>query len=113
MLLQRGARVTCEEPDDGETSVHLASATGRVEVLEELLKADGKEALSKFDECGWTPLHLAVFYSQLECVRVLLSHGADPNLREAETSGRTAFQLGEKGKNTEILSLLSEAGGCR
>lgn len=110
-LLAYGARVVDEKPDDGETSVHQAAAMGRVEILVELLAADGQTALSKFDNCGWTPLHLTVFYGHPECIRILLGHGSDPNFKRAETFGRSAMELAKSCKNPEILSLLADAGG--
>ena len=34
--------------------------------------------INKF-QMGWSALHIAVLYNQIECVRLLLKHGADIN----------------------------------
>jgi ankyrin repeat protein len=66
-------------PSDGELSVFEAAAFGRLERLRELLTADPSQATA-FSEDGFTALHLAIFGGQEESARVLLEHGADPNV---------------------------------
>jgi uncharacterized protein len=64
---------------DPELSVFEAAAFGRVERLAEILADDPSQA-SAFSRDGFTALHLAVFGKQEEAARVLLEHGADPNV---------------------------------
>jgi len=66
-------------PPDPDLSVFEAAAFGRVERLRELLRDDPSQA-DAFSEDGFTALHLAVFGKQEEAARVLLEHGADPNV---------------------------------
>jgi ankyrin repeat protein len=65
---------------DGELSVFEAAAFGRLDRLREILEADPTEAAA-FSPDGFTALHLAVFGRQEEAARLLLEHGADPNVR--------------------------------
>jgi ankyrin repeat protein len=64
---------------DPELSVFEAAAFGRVERLEEILRNEPSQA-SAFSGDGFTPLHLAVFGKQEDAARMLLEHGADPNV---------------------------------
>jgi ankyrin repeat protein len=64
---------------DGVLSVFEAAAFGRLERLRELLAADPSQATA-FSQDGFTALHLAIFGGQEEAARVLLEHGADPNV---------------------------------
>lgn len=56
-----------------------------------------------YDQCTG-PLHEAVRNSQLELVKLLLTYGADPQLRDM--SGITARDVALKAGNEEILDLL-------
>jgi ankyrin repeat protein/uncharacterized glyoxalase superfamily protein PhnB len=59
---------------------------------------------------GWTALHTAAQRGQLEIVRLLLDHGADPNAREA---GDNTYPLhwAAAGRHREIVRALLDAGG--
>ena len=59
---------------------------------------------------GWTGLHAAAQHSQLETIRLLLQHGADPNAREA---GDNTYPLhwAAARKDLEIVRALLDAGG--
>ncbi|OMJ94606.1 hypothetical protein SteCoe_2256 [Stentor coeruleus] len=43
------------------------------------------------DTTGYTPLHLAAFHGKLNCVKILIEHGAD--LSKASTYGETLYEL--------------------
>jgi ankyrin repeat protein len=40
---------------------------------------------------GWTPLHVALHYEFFDIAKLLLDHGADPNIRNDE--GQTPLEL--------------------
>lgn len=63
-------------PPDVELSVFEAAAFGRVERLDELLRADPAQATA-FSDDGFTALHLATFGREEEAARLLIEHGAD------------------------------------
>jgi len=76
-LIDAGADVN-EAMPDGATALVLAAASGR-EALAMLLLQRGGDA--KGSAAGFTALHAAVPKSELELVKALLAHGADPNTR--------------------------------
>jgi ankyrin repeat protein len=62
-----------------ELSVFEAAALGRDETLSGLLAADPTRANAVSPD-GFTPLGLASFFGQPDAARVLLDHGANPNI---------------------------------
>jgi hypothetical protein len=60
------------------------------------------------DEAGRTPLMLAVAGEQLDMVRLLLAHGADPNA--ADLSGLTPLKQAQQKGYAEIAAELTQAG---
>lgn len=62
-----------------EMTVFEASALGHAETLRELLDSDSAQANAVSPD-GFTPLGLAAFFGQPETARMLLEHGADPNI---------------------------------
>ncbi|KAF4971127.1 hypothetical protein FSARC_1960 [Fusarium sarcochroum] len=60
------------------------------------------------DNLGWTPLHLAVVYDQLEVVGELLNLFADKEKKDK--AGRTALYLACERENLAALRILYEAG---
>jgi ankyrin repeat protein len=56
-------------------------------------------------DIGWTPLHRAASYDNVQLVRLLLEHGADVNARDR--SGKTPSQLATQ---QEVVEVLSEYG---
>ena len=59
-----------------ELDVFDAAATGDVDRLTELLDGDG-DLVNARSEDGFTPLHLAAYFSRGPAVRLLLDRGAD------------------------------------
>lgn len=66
--------------DDPAEQVLTAAETGNIEKLKELLSRD-PSLLQARDSDNYTPLHRAAYNNHVECVRYLLSVGADPELR--------------------------------
>ncbi len=59
-----------------ELDVFDAAAVGDADRLTELLDADG-DLVNAWSEDGYTPLHLAAYFSRGPAVRLLLDRGAD------------------------------------
>ena len=57
---------------------------------------------------GLPPLHRAIQRGAVDCVRVLLSHGADVNLRDS--TNRPAINLAISMRQFECIVLLIESG---
>ncbi|NXO76891.1 ANR26 protein, partial [Sitta europaea] len=86
------------------TSLHLTSANGCADVVRHL---SGKNCqLDLADDLKRTPLMKAVQRQQEECVAILLEHGANPNLADAD--GNTALHLAVLSDNTIVAGLLLE-----
>uniref|UniRef100_A0A8C0HH17 Ankyrin repeat domain-containing protein 7 n=1 Tax=Buteo japonicus TaxID=224669 RepID=A0A8C0HH17_9AVES len=84
------------------TPLHLACANGHVDVVTYLV--ENKCKLNLFDNDNRSPLMKAVQCQQEKCVAVLLQHGADPNLADAD--GNTALHLAVISPNISVAGLL-------
>jgi ankyrin repeat protein len=58
---------------------------------------------------GWTPLFVALHHEQFALARVLLEHGADPNIRSDQGLSVMEMAAGE-GAPRELLALMLEKG---
>ena len=59
--------------------LHVAAANGYVEVALYLLSKNCKVDIQDID--GWTPLHAAAFWEEVDLIELLGAHGADFKLR--------------------------------
>lgn len=75
-LLDAGARVEHEAPEDGSTSVHRACERGDLALLELLWTAGAEAVLEKADFVGRTPLACAASSGQIEAMAFLVQRGA-------------------------------------
>ena len=74
-LMSEAAAKKCEMGSHRWTALHLAAYQGNMVNLLHLLALPDTIIDAKDDE-GWTPLHVACFYNNLEVVKVLLLKGA-------------------------------------
>lgn len=88
-----------------ELDQFAAAALGHGGVLRELLSGEDKP-IEMHSSDGWTALHLASFFGQLECVSLLLELGASVKTRSANTMGNTPLHAAAAGKHTEVCALL-------
>jgi uncharacterized protein len=91
-----------------EIDVFAAAALGRVDDLRRELKAPGAVGTYAYD--GWTPLHLAAFFGQLDAARILLDAGADVNAVSHNSLDNTPLHAATAGKHSDVAMLLLDHG---
>lgn len=108
-LLQHGARA------EHSGAIQEAARLGRLDVLELLheFQADMNETLpadvgflirdKRHQQASETPLHTAVLHDQIDAARLLMAHGADMSLEDAQ--GRTPAFIAEQSRNLEWQAL--------
>jgi ankyrin repeat protein len=85
-----------------------AAAVGNVTVVRALLTAD-RASVDDRGPDGYTALHLAAYFAQLEVARLLLGRGADPRDAAAQRSRRQAPRHGEPAVGPGRLTQRSSA----
>src|SRR5664279_5746693 len=91
----------------GDLDIFEASALGDVARLNRLLANDGGLVKARSAD-GFTPLHLACFFGQLEAAETLVQYGADTN---AVSPSRIAvIHSAAASRNAELLKLVLRAG---
>ncbi|KAJ3098828.1 hypothetical protein HDU96_010931, partial [Phlyctochytrium bullatum] len=81
VLLNHGAKVMAVD-SDGWTPLHHAAHEGHAEVCKAILEKDAA-CINVQDEEGNAALHLAIAARRLDVVRVLLQHGVNAQLKNA------------------------------
>jgi ankyrin repeat protein len=72
----------CHKVSDhlGRFLLHAAASCGRLEAVEWLVKYKKADLNVKTAENGWTPLHCAAFYGQIDVFIMLVRMGANLNV---------------------------------
>ncbi|XP_050459915.1 ankyrin repeat domain-containing protein 27-like isoform X1 [Cataglyphis hispanica] len=92
----------------GETALHVASATGRVEMVQLLLDAGANvNAITKSE--GRTPLHLACLNDRVDAAKLLLYCGTC-DLDAKDHNGDTSLHLATIAGNVKLVGLLVRYG---
>lgn len=81
-LLRAGASVSHKDVM-GFTCLHLAAKLGHYDITHHLLSRASKY-INCQDQGGWTPVTWAIEYKHKELVHLLVSRGADVNIRDKE-----------------------------
>uniref|UniRef100_A0A8C2PTP3 Euchromatic histone-lysine N-methyltransferase 1b n=1 Tax=Cyprinus carpio TaxID=7962 RepID=A0A8C2PTP3_CYPCA len=82
-LLRAGAIVSHKDVE-GSTCLHLAAKTGHFGIVQHLLST-GIVDINCQDDGGWTAMIWATEYKHVDQVKLLLSKGADINIRDKST----------------------------
>ncbi len=91
----------------GDLDVFEAAALGDVPRIHALLEADHEMVKARSGD-GFTPLHLACFFGQMEAAETLLRHGADAN---ADSPNRIAvIHSAAASRNAAMVKLVLQAG---
>jgi len=99
LILGRGA----------ELDVFAAAAMGETEACKRFVQED-EVRLHMANSDGWTPLHLACFFGQIETVEMLLAQGADVTARSANAMHNTALHAAAASRSEEICAALLSHG---
>ncbi|MFL5814794.1 MAG: ankyrin repeat domain-containing protein [Bdellovibrionia bacterium] len=91
--------------DKGSTPLIVASASGRIKVVDYLLRR--RVNINAQDPHGTTALMWAVFKGHRDVAKFLISKGADTKV--IRDDGDTAMDIARKWRQTEIVALLKEA----
>ncbi|XP_077274645.1 transient receptor potential cation channel subfamily A member 1 homolog isoform X2 [Temnothorax americanus] len=87
ILLSNGAWPMYKCKSSGSTPLHIVASTGSIETLMVLLEVMQRHNIDTRDQINRTALHRASYQGHRECVRVLISHGA--NLAAVTKTGVT------------------------
>jgi ankyrin repeat protein len=86
-------------PSHSQCALAHAARRGHPEIVKLLLNAGADKNAQNPD--GWTALHEACYYDQVEPVKTLLVYGADPNLKTR--LDMTAYNLADVPEIVEVL----------
>jgi CDK inhibitor PHO81 len=87
----------------GRIPLHYASMHGHVELLQELINA-APDTVNFRDQDSFTPLIHAIVHSEIECVKILLSKGAD--MSRTGPAEHIPLNLACQHASNEIVELL-------
>ena len=123
-LIRSGGNVDAEDDGapNGGTALHEATRRGQADMVKLLLK--GGANANAADRKGWTALHMAVLRVMTEeagvltkgiaLCEILLKHGADPNLKNADrmsTPLHLAYVLKDADGRARLIKALVAHGG--
>ncbi|XP_014676775.1 PREDICTED: ankyrin repeat domain-containing protein 50-like [Priapulus caudatus] len=107
MLLSHGADANAAD-SQGQTSLHHAVCSGRLDTMRLLMEADADPNVAEM-KSGETPLMIAPWQGDKAVVQMLLSHGADANA--ADSFGETSLLIAACYSDwLDIVRMLLEAG---
>jgi len=107
-LLARDPQLVNNYAEDGFQALGLACFFGHIEVAEYLVKGGAPINAPSRNELGAAPLQSAVAAGHAEIVRMLLKHGADPNVREQ--GGSTPLHAAAQNGDEDMIRILLFGG---
>ncbi len=105
-LLGDGASPNQTDEDGATTGMHVAAATGNLQIMAILYKAGAD--INARDTVGDSPLDLAAEHGQLEAAKLLLEMKARVN--DQDKNGMTALMFAAKVGDVEMVHYMLEAG---
>jgi len=103
------ALVAAIEEHVAELDVFEAASFGDIDRVATLLASDPSAARSVSAD-GFTPLHLATFFGQVEVVGMLIARGADVDARGRGWMTGTPLHSAASASHADVARLLLEAG---
>ncbi|KAK8552862.1 hypothetical protein V6N12_041436 [Hibiscus sabdariffa] len=94
--------------EDGRSLLHVAVSSARPEVVKVLSASVDESVVNSTDEEGWGPIHSAASIGNLEIMEILLSKGANVNVKN--DGGRTALHYAASKGWLKIAELLISHG---
>lgn len=101
--------VTLLRTKAGELDVFEAAMLGDGPRLQTLLQVN-PESANVFSSDGFTPLHLATFFGQLETADMLLQHGANPSAVATNPMKVAVINSAAASGRTDLVKLVLQAG---
>lgn len=108
MLIKAGAKTDAAAPQ-GKNILLLASGFGDAEIIKLLLKGEERMPMSRTDS-GSTPLHEAVWFRNVETLRVLLPYFERMNFNPSRGNAMSPLAIAMNRNDVEIVKLFLEAG---
>jgi ankyrin repeat protein len=96
-------------PHAGELDIFEAAALGDILPMKKLL-ASNPGLVHSYSSDGFTPLHLASFFSQGQAVAELLRHSAEANAVASNGSKLAVINSAAASHNTEVVKMILAAG---
>ncbi|TPP60524.1 Ankyrin-2 [Fasciola gigantica] len=93
---------------NGLAPLHLAAQENHVPVAQVLLNAGAQ--ISPVTRAGYTPLHTACHFGQLDMVRFLLELSNAPDINQRTQMGFTPLHLATQQGHSQVVQLLLEMG---
>ncbi|MBA0566753.1 hypothetical protein Golob_011539 [Gossypium lobatum] len=94
--------------EDARSLLHVAVSSAHLEVVKLLSAAADESVVNGIDEEGWAPIHSAASIGNLEIMEILLSKGANVNVKN--DGGRTALHYAASKGWLKIAELLISHG---
>ena len=107
--IEKGENVS-QFDDYGNTALHLAAEKGLRGVCKVLLDA-GADINQRNSSVGWAAVHYAAYEGHADVLRMLIAHGAIPDLQDK--SGDTPETFATEWQNAECVAILREATAAR
>ena len=96
-------------PLAGDLDIFEAAALGDSARLKQLL-TDNPTLVGSYSSDGFTPLHLASYFSQPEAIAELLRHGADPDAVATNGTKLAVINSAAASGDIEVVKLILAAG---
>ncbi|WP_394750230.1 ankyrin repeat domain-containing protein [Spongiimicrobium salis] len=89
---------------------HEAIVCGKLDLVEEQLINQQFKDINTHSEDGFSPIALAAFFERIAIVKLLLKHGADPNLAAKNPSKVNALHAAVAKENYALAQFLLQNG---